>query len=566
MKVAAGSKSTMTLADGTYTITDLAAGSYTVIPSLVGLALTPTSHAVTITTAGITGQDFVANYIHYSVAGRVSLPSGDPLPGVSITVYDSLSNPVAAMVTGDAGTYQFTNLISGHYTLRAIKSGWDFAPRQITVDLAGDLTGINFGALTVVSLDLGTSLHFLGLPLYPTSTDPLDVFGAGARVARYDPNADSPADAWVFATAGSSPDLLTMSPGKGFWVKEPSAGLLSVSGVPQSPSTPLSVTVSKGWNMLANPFGVAMPWSAMGILDGMPLRNVGFIYDPGTGNYQTVSSIPGVGVSSTVPVNGGFWLYARDTTSITFSAVSTSAAPAKVVQPAATDCLLHVVASTRTSADGTTVVGFIAGHEVTAENPPAMPGMIDMYVDEGQALAASVKSKPAASMSWNLTVLVPDGSGEVAISTPDLSRVPASKQVLLTDVDGGRSVYLRTQPRYVFTSSAPLRHFRITIEDRASGGLTVSAASARQRSGSAVVTFSLSRSAQVTAEVLNMAGRPICTLAADQPAAGGVNSLTWNLRNRQGSPVSSGRYIIKLTAVADDGQQVTGLTPLNVGR
>ena len=44
----------------------------------------------------------------------------------------------------------------------------------------------------------------------------------------------------------------------------------------------------------------------------------------------------------------------------------------------------------------------------------------------------------------------------------------------------------------------------------------------------AQVTFSLSSSAHVTATVLNVAGRPIKTIAADKPLAAGAQTLLWN--------------------------------------
>jgi hypothetical protein len=565
VKVSAGAKSDLTLPDGTYALTDLAAGTYTVVPVLPGLIFSPPTHIVTITTANIPNQNFLANYAHYSIAGRVATSSGTPVSGVSVTAYDASSNPVATVLTGEFGTYLVPNLLPGRYTLRAVKATWAFAPGQTILDLSGDVSGINFEALTVAQIGLLQDLNFVGVPVFPTSDHPLDVFLGAIGLVRYDPDAADPTHPWVFATPDPVPDLLRVAPGKGFFVRMPADGTISVPGRQTSRDAVLEMPVSAGWNMLANPYGAPMPWAALGIIEGMPLRNVGFIWSKSIG-YRTVSSVPGVGILDTVPVNAAFWIFSTDRTTARFNPAFVAPAQSKVVRPASTDCLLRVVASTRDSSDATTVVGFIVGHEMKAENPPVLPGMVDLYVDEGPALAAAIRSRADRSMSWNLTVRVPDGADEVAISAPDLSRVPADKQVLLTDIDGGRSIYLRTQPRYVFAANGPLRHLRLSIEDRAAGSLTISAASARQRGAGAVVTFSLSRSATVSAEVLNIAGRTVCSLAAGQPASAGVNSLAWNLRNAQGSPVSPGRYIVKVTVVADDGQQVAALTQLMVGR
>ena len=63
-----------------------------------------------------------------------------------------------------------------------------------------------------------------------------------------------------------------------------------------------------------------------------------------------------------------------------------------------------------------------------------------------------------------------------------------------------------------------------------------------------------------------MAGRVVRVLATDQPGPAGINRLTWDLRNSQGAPVPSGRYIIRLVAVGDDGQQVAAVAQVTVRR
>ena len=580
VQVTAGTRKATTQADGYYTLVDLPAGSYTVVPTLLGYLFTPPSIDVTITNSSVSGKDFTARVAKYSVSGRVSNALGNPIEGVAVTAYDSLNVPVKTANTNAAGDYLLTDLGIGHYTIRCAKAGFAFNPPEVALDLSSNVTGLNFEALTVVQLVLGPRPrpNFVGIPVLPLDQSPAAVFPPAegvSKVARWDatkPTVGGYGDYWIGPPwPDPLPDILKVQPGRGFWVALGTgvpAITLNIAGRPLSPTSTLNVPVLRGWNMLANPWGVPMPWSSLGIVEGMPLRNMGFIYDRDSGSYVMVSTVAGAGIVDTVPANAAFWIYALDYTMVTFRPVGTlQAGEAGAASLGAGDFLVRVEAATTDSRDAATVVGVLAGRELRVENPPSVDGGVDLYIDDGGAYAADVRGAAARSMSWNLAVVVPAGADQVAISLPDLSRVPADKQVLLTDLDTGKTVYMRTQPRYVFTAAGPaLRHLRLTIEDRGASSLVVTAAQAQQQGAAAVVTFALSKAARVSAQVLNIAGRTVAVLAADQAAAAGVNTLSWNLRNATGAPVPAGRYIVRIVATGDDGQQVSAVAQLTVRR
>lgn len=583
VEVTAGTRKTKTAANGTYTLADLPAGSYTVVPSLLGYLFTPASRDVTITNASVSGQDFTARVAKYSISGRVTTGMGDPVQGVAVTAYDQNGKAVKTANTNAAGDYVLADLTIGRYTVRCAKSGFAFNPAEADVDLSGNVTGVNFEALTVVQLQLGPrpKPNFVGIPVIPLDDSPDAVFFTNpnvSRAARYDAEKINPAtgrkgDYWIGPPwSDPLPEILRVRPGRGFWVALGPAATtpvtLNIAGRPLNPASTLNVPVLRGWNMLANPWGQPMKWSSLGIVEGMPLRNMGFIYDRNTGSYIMVSTIQGAGIIDTVPANAGFWIYALDYTAVTFRPVTAQeAAEAAPVALAAGDFLVQVQASTADSCDAATLLGVMAGRELKVENPPTVDGGVDVYIEDDGAYAADVRASAAPTMTWNLAVVVPAGADQVAISLPDLSRVPADKAVLLTDLETGKSIYMRTQPRYVFAASGPaVRRLRLTIQDRGAASLVVTAAQAQQQGAAAVVTFALSRAARVSAQVLNIAGRPVAVLAADQVAAAGVNKLSWNLRNATGSPVPAGRYIVRIVATGDDGQQVTAVAPLTVKR
>jgi hypothetical protein len=75
----------------------------------------------------------------------------------------------------------------------------------------------------------------------------------------------------------------------------------------------------------------------------------------------------------------------------------------------------------------------------------------------------------------------------------------------------------------------------------------------------AQVTFSLSGAARVTATVLNVAGRPVRTIAMDEPKGAGVQTLVWDRKADTGLAVPGGLYVVRVTAAADGGQTATAL-------
>jgi hypothetical protein len=143
-----GDGSGVAVADGTgnYVFTGLSPGSYKVTPSYPGVFFTPADRAVTIGTANATGQNFVAAATH-SISGRIS---GDVLAGVKV----SLSGAATADVTTDAsGSYEFTGLADGAYTVAPALDGYDFSPAQRLVTLSGANVGsVSFTATAAVNL------------------------------------------------------------------------------------------------------------------------------------------------------------------------------------------------------------------------------------------------------------------------------------------------------------------------------------------------------------------------------------------------------------------------------
>ncbi len=138
----ASTASTTTGTGGTYTFSGLANGSYTVTPSLTGYTFSPTSTAVTISSANQTGINFTSTAVPtYSISGTVS---GAVTSGVTMNLTGAKT---ASTTTGTGGTYTFSGLANGSYTVTPSLSGYTFAPTSTAVTISSaNQTGINFTA------------------------------------------------------------------------------------------------------------------------------------------------------------------------------------------------------------------------------------------------------------------------------------------------------------------------------------------------------------------------------------------------------------------------------------
>ncbi len=97
--------------------------------------------------------------------------------------------------------------------------------------------------------------------------------------------------------------------------------------------------------------------------------------------------------------------------------------------------------------------------------------------------------------------------------------------------------------------------------------LTLTAASAvPTKAGGAEVAFTLSAAADVTVTVLNIAGRPVATVARDRSTNAGLQRVTWSGRSDHGTLAPNGRYLTRIVARDGDGQQTQAICSLRLER
>ncbi|MFN3929222.1 MAG: carboxypeptidase regulatory-like domain-containing protein, partial [Thermoflexus sp.] len=96
----------------------------------------------------------------YRISGRVVDPSGNPIPGVTIS-----DNAGHTTTTGSDGRYTLSGLAAGTYTVTPSKSGYTFFPASRTVTVPPDATGVDFTGAPGLSPTPSGSLTLIASPV-----------------------------------------------------------------------------------------------------------------------------------------------------------------------------------------------------------------------------------------------------------------------------------------------------------------------------------------------------------------------------------------------------------------
>jgi len=200
----AATATTTTATDGTYTFSGLANGTYTVTPSKTGYTFSPTSTSVTISGANQTGKNFTATAAPtYSISGTVS---GAIASGVTISLTGAAT---ATTTTATDGTYTFSGLADGTYTVTPSKSGYSFTPASISVTISGaNQTGKNFVSAVVTGPIFSQDFSGITAPALPSGWTTIvtsgnawktSASGCADNALMYPYNASAAANSWAFS-------------------------------------------------------------------------------------------------------------------------------------------------------------------------------------------------------------------------------------------------------------------------------------------------------------------------------------------------------------------------------
>ncbi len=134
----AGTGQATTDSNGNYTLSGLAGGNYTITPGMTNYSFTPANRSVTLAAGDVSGMNFTGTYTGggattYSISGTITTSSGGIVPGVTVNISGAASGSASS---NGAGTYAFTGLSNGSYTVTPVSTAYTFTPvnRSVTVN------------------------------------------------------------------------------------------------------------------------------------------------------------------------------------------------------------------------------------------------------------------------------------------------------------------------------------------------------------------------------------------------------------------------------------------------
>jgi hypothetical protein len=119
---------TSTGTGGAYSFSNLIDGSYTVTPSKSGYYFTPASKTVAISNNNLTGIDFTATPV-FTLSGTVT--------GAATVTMTLSGDKTGVTTTGASGSYSFSNIENGSYTVTPSKPNYYFYPSSRNVTISG---------------------------------------------------------------------------------------------------------------------------------------------------------------------------------------------------------------------------------------------------------------------------------------------------------------------------------------------------------------------------------------------------------------------------------------------
>ncbi len=575
--VSTNGTSDVTDSSGDYILGDLPNGSYDVdLTSPVGEYYTysPTPPVTVVISDDDEIQDFTATETTFSVSGTVLDFEDNPISGIDVTDGTNTDTTV-----GD-GTYTITGVSAGLVTITAEPGGgFVFVPQSQDITVPGpgdtDVTGVDFTGYAGVGHSYSAGLHLTGVPLQPIPGAGYaeDVFLTD-QVWWWDPTQSPP---YIGATHPDADSLLQVTAGKGFFVNYATATDINVAGTAVPTGVPLVMPLGDQWNMIANPFTNNLEMTNVRYTDSGTRLPFAYVYDPIDG-YLLVTYRTGVNVErSYIEPWEGAWVHAK--TPQTTTTIQMTASPLGVEEEGSQELdlgelgwVIPVAARIGDRKDLTGAVGVTDGgvEPYSIPNPPRAPESVDLYFvgEGGTQLAQSITAATGGSASWDFVVATDIPDSDVEVLLPDLSRVPNDLSIIITDLDAGQMVYGRTTPSYVFRSGeqGAVRRFRLEVVPQQIGGLVITSATAQAAGAGAVITYGVSQACAVSVEVMNISGQVIKTVIAEQAVTAGMHTQSWNLRSNSGTVVPRGMYLVKIEAVADNGQCTTAVCPMSINR
>jgi hypothetical protein len=468
----------------------------------------------------------------------------------------------------------------------------------------------------VASPTIEAGLHMISLPYAGLiNDDPSHLFGIpynelqlvrwvpdDAREVKYHLYPDEYASFNPPDARGADPVVSDPPAGLGYFIRLPQRSTLNIGTlgtVNDRETYTIKLTYGtdppRGWNIIGNPFDSVVDWGTVGfeadgqrfdLKEAMDEANgitEGVIFDfisTATGGYYQFSADPAQDVMEFMRA---YWVHVlKDADLVVYNpsitgVASVESTPASALSGGSDDGWTLQLSAT--AGDYQDPANYIGVHPQASDGydmgldvsePPAISQALSLYMPQRDwgtksgHFVRDVRSSLSVSEQWDVEVNCSLAGAPVLVTWDGINEnVPQDVALVLWDMDADRRVYMRTTSGYSFTNGTgqETRHLRIIATMDDVGALAVSGMNAAQTGdGSVAITYSVTRSASVSADIRNIAGYPIARLGDSDVAGGETQTLTWNGRNAGGARVPNGRYLVRLTARTAEGQTVQAIS------
>jgi hypothetical protein len=466
------------------------------------------------------------------------------------------------------------------------KEGADFI--GIVVNANGDeavsgSANANLRVYRSIDVEVPKGLRMISFNFEPEEKDPAKLLGVPVQQLKI---------AWWNPTKGayeyygeSNKDLFQVTTGKAFWVKMESDVHRQIFGFPE---TSLRIPLVPGWNMVGIAFDKPVLWKLDAItvagLDGEKtleeaeeagwISSYAWAYEPETNSYRLVYDtgvIPNV-ISELEP-GRGYWIWAGQPCVLQFSLGQQRGRITKYKSNGSWSMRLQALVD---GSVGEAVLGIANGTRGLAVGLPPEPptgnnGVQVILLKNNTPLAVDVRSDGSRRQEWEVLVRFGTRDGgrgtserkEVVLTFDGIGYAPKDVSAWLVDTVTGKRVYLRTQPSYRFAPEVgeTERRFKVIVESGNERPLRIVGLKATPMRGEGlVITFALTKPAQVRGEVMTLTGRKIAVMDDGSTRMAGTHRMIWRGVGSEGVKVPVGAYLVRLVATDEDGRQVQAVT------
>jgi hypothetical protein len=204
--------------NGSYTFSSVANGSYTLQPSEAGFTFSPATQNATVNGNTVTVLAFTATATTGSINGSISQTG--TITGATVQLLQG-ATLIATATVGTNGSYTFSSVANGVYTLQPSEAGFTFAPATQNVTVNGNVVAAQ--TFTATAAGAGWSLSGVISPSLIGTDAVVTLSGAGGGTATADAGGN-------YSFANLANGIYTLTPSKAGTVFTPLYQSATING------------------------------------------------------------------------------------------------------------------------------------------------------------------------------------------------------------------------------------------------------------------------------------------------------------------------------------------------